>query len=57
MSRIGMFCFTGLNKEQVLQIRGPEHAIYCTEDGRISMAGITSANVAHVAKAIHTVTA
>jgi aspartate aminotransferase len=55
--QIGMFCFTGLNKEQVLQIRGPEHAIYCTEDGRISMAGITSANVAHVAKAIHTVTA
>ena len=30
--------------------------MYCTEDGRISMAGVTSKNVAYVAQAIHDVT-
>ena len=40
---------------QVLKIRS-EHHIYCTEDGRISMAGITSKNVGYVANAIHDVT-
>lgn len=33
-----------------------EFQIFCTEDGRISMAGINSGNVAYIAKAIHTVT-
>ena len=45
-----------LTPEQVDRMREEFH-IYCTKDGRISMAGITSANVAYVAKAMHTVTA
>jgi len=54
-SQIGMFCFSGMSKEQVARLREEFH-IYLTGDGRISMAGITSANVAYVAKAIATVT-
>ena len=33
-----------------------EYAIYLTRDGRISIAGINSANVEYVASAIHRVT-
>ena len=33
-----------------------EYSIYLTGDGRISMAGLTAANVAYVAAAIHEVT-
>lgn len=54
-TQIGMFCFTGLTQEQVLEIRSKYH-IYCTEDGRISMAGVTSKNVAYIAQAIFDVT-
>lgn len=53
--QIGMFCFTGLTTDEVLAMRVND-AIYCTEDGRISMAGITPTNVDHVASAIHAVT-
>lgn len=53
--QIGMFCFTGLNAEQVdLLIR--EHHVYLTKDGRISMAGVTSKNVKYLAEAMHMVT-
>jgi len=45
-----------MNKEQVARLRDEFH-IYLTGDGRISMAGITSKNVAYVAKAIAAVTA
>lgn len=40
---------------QVLKIREDSH-IYFTNDGRISMAGITTANVEYVAKSIFAVT-
>lgn len=53
--QIGMFCFTGLNPEQVDKIVA-EHHVYLTRNGRISIAGITSKNVDHLAKAIHAVT-
>jgi len=53
-SQIGMFCFTGLTTEQVLTMRSKFH-IYCTDDGRISMAGVTTKNVAYLAQAIHDV--
>lgn len=33
-----------------------DYSVYLTKDGRISMAGITSANVAYLAKGIHAVT-
>lgn len=53
--QIGMFCFTGLSEAQVLRLR-KEHHIYCTDDGRISIAGMNSKNVAGVAAALHSVT-
>lgn len=53
-SQIGMFCYTGLSKDEVSRLK-EEYHIYITADGRISMAGITSANVEYVANAIHAV--
>ncbi|XP_022821053.1 aspartate aminotransferase, mitochondrial [Spodoptera litura] len=55
-SQIGMFCYTGLKPEQVLRMTKEFH-IYLTKDGRISVAGICSSNVEHVAEAMHKVTA
>jgi aspartate aminotransferase len=49
-----MFCFSGLNPDQVLKLR-EEHSIYMTGDGRISMAGVTSNNVKKLAAAMHVV--
>ena len=54
-SQIGMFAFTGLSKDQVLNMRNEFH-VYCTLDGRISVAGLTNDNVNYVAKAMHMVT-
>jgi len=53
--QIGMFAFSGLNKDQVMEMRSKHH-IYCTADGRISMAGVTTGNVEYIAQAIHDVT-
>merc|ERR1712088_398351 len=53
--QIGMFCFTGMTPEQVGNII-KDHSVYLTKDGRISMAGVTSGNVGHLAKAMHDVT-
>eukprot|EP00596_Hydrurales_sp_CCMP1899_P005521 CAMPEP_0119045258 /NCGR_PEP_ID=MMETSP1177-20130426/38592_1 /TAXON_ID=2985 /ORGANISM="Ochromonas sp, Strain CCMP1899" /LENGTH=411 /DNA_ID=CAMNT_0007016755 /DNA_START=51 /DNA_END=1286 /DNA_ORIENTATION=- len=53
--QIGMFCFTGLSEDQVLKLRHEYH-IYCTDDGRISIAGMNTKNVAIVANALHCVT-
>ncbi|CAM9546945.1 unnamed protein product [Laminaria digitata] len=53
--QIGMFCYTGLTQEEVLKIRKDSH-IYFTNDGRISMAGITSSNVEYVAQSIYAIT-
>lgn len=54
VKQIGMFAYSGLNKEQVLEMRNKHH-IYCTLDGRISMAGVTTGNVDYLANAIHDV--
>ena len=54
-NQIGMFCYTGLTPPQVERMTA-EFDVYLTKDGRISVAGITSANVAHLAKAMHAVT-
>lgn len=52
IKQIGMFTFTGLNAEQVsFMIR--EYHIYMTSDGRISMAGLSSRTVPHLADAMH----
>ena len=52
--QIGMFAYSGLNKDQVMTMR-EKHHVYCTADGRISMAGVTSGNVDYIANAIHDV--
>ncbi len=49
--QIGMFCFTGLSKEQVLRLR-EEYHIYCTDDGRFSLAGINNQNIDYLASSI-----
>ena len=53
--QIGMFAYSGMTKEQVMELKSKHH-IYCTADGRISMAGVTSENVEYIAQAIHDVT-
>ncbi|KAL3500530.1 hypothetical protein ACH5RR_039623 [Cinchona calisaya] len=50
--QIGMFTFTGLNLDQVAFMT-KEYHIYMTSDGRISMAGLSSRTVPHLADAIH----
>ena len=54
-NQIGMFAFTGMTADMCDQLMSDYH-IYLTKDGRISIAGINSGNVAYVAKAIHEVT-
>ncbi|VUZ56384.1 unnamed protein product [Hymenolepis diminuta] len=54
-NQIGMFCFTGLNPEQVEKMT-KNFSIYLTKDGRISVAGVTTKNVGYLAKAMHEVT-
>lgn len=53
--QIGMFAYSGMTKDQVLTMR-EKHHVYCTADGRISMAGVTTGNVDYIAHAIHDVT-
>jgi aspartate aminotransferase len=54
-TQIGMFAYSGLTVDQVDALR-EKYSIYCTADGRISMAGVTSGNVKYIAEAIHDVT-
>jgi aspartate aminotransferase len=53
--QIGMFCFSGMTPEQVEKLR-TEYHIYMTKNGRISMAGVTSKNVAYLSECMHAVT-
>lgn len=53
--QIGMFSFLGLEKIEVEKLRSDYH-IYCTDDSRISIAGINPENVEYVAGAIIDVT-
>lgn len=50
-----MFCFTGLAPEQVNRL-AKEFSVYLTQDGRISMVGVTTGNVDYLGGAIHEVT-
>jgi len=52
--QIGMFCYSGLKPEQVERLANEFH-VYLTKNGRISIAGISSNNVEHLAKSIHEV--
>lgn len=47
-NQIGMFSFTGLSKAQSEAMC--DKSVYMTSNGRISIVGITQANVKHVAK-------
>ncbi|KAI9490916.1 aspartate aminotransferase [Zychaea mexicana] len=49
--QIGMFSFTGLNATQVKLLKEKYH-IYMTDNGRISMAGLSTKNVDYFAKAV-----
>ena len=49
--QIGMFAFTGLDQPQVDALLNV-HGIYLTSDGRMSLAGLKSADVDVVADAI-----
>ncbi|KAK7055019.1 Aspartate aminotransferase, mitochondrial [Halocaridina rubra] len=53
--QIGMFCFTGMTPDQVEKLT-KEYSVYLTKDGRISVAGVASSNVAYLAHAMHQVT-
>ena len=54
-NQIGMFAYTGIKPEQVEKMTKDYH-VYLTKNGRISIAGITTHNVKHLATAIHDVT-
>ena len=54
-SQIGMFAYTGLSKDAVVECRD-KHAIYMTADGRISIAGLNTNNLGYISEAFHEVT-
>ncbi|HEY5235711.1 MAG TPA: aminotransferase class I/II-fold pyridoxal phosphate-dependent enzyme, partial [Rhabdochlamydiaceae bacterium] len=53
--RVGMFCFSGLKKEEVERLQ-KEFAIYMPLDGRINIAGLSDENLFTVVDAITEVT-
>ena len=55
IKQIGMFAYTGISKEKVLQLRA-EESIYFTDDGRISISGLNTKNVSHVADCFNRIT-
>lgn len=50
-SQIGMFAFTGLQAKHV-KILADKYHIYCTSNGRFSMAGVNPGNVEYIAGAM-----
>jgi aspartate/tyrosine/aromatic aminotransferase len=50
----GMFSFSGLTKEQVLQLR-EKYSIYIVDSGRINVAGMTRDNMDQLCEAIKSV--
>jgi len=47
----GMFCFLGINKEQVLQLR-QQYGIYLLDNTRINVAGLSEHNIPTVVKRV-----
>ena len=47
----GMFCFLGIAPEQVQRLK-KDHGVYMVDSSRINVAGITEANVEHLARSI-----
>lgn len=54
LTQRGMFSYSGLNAEQVEQLRA-EHGIYAVSSGRICVAALNSGNIDYVASAIASV--
>ena len=53
-NQIGMFAYSGLKESEVKSLR--TNSVYMNYDGRMSMTGVNSSNVDHLASAIHDVT-
>jgi len=51
-TQIGMFSYTGLNKEQCIWLK-EEKSLYLLKSGRVSMCGVTPDNIDYVAEAIN----
>ncbi|TRX89228.1 hypothetical protein FHL15_009926 [Xylaria flabelliformis] len=51
----GMFTYTGLDAKQIDRLKN-EHHVYLQDTGRLSIAGLNSTNIDHVAKSLHAVT-
>jgi aromatic-amino-acid transaminase len=49
--QIGMFSYSGLNKEQMVRLRS-EFGVYGTDTGRMCVAALNSKNIDHVCHAI-----
>ena len=47
----GMFCFLGITADQVTQLK-KDHGVYMVDSSRINVAGITPANIDHLATSI-----
>lgn len=54
INQIGMFCYTGLNKDQVNTLINEYH-IYMTNDGRISMSGLNEDNLEYFCTSVYNV--
>lgn len=52
IQQIGMFSFTGLNRQQVDYMIKEKH-VYLMASGRINMCGLTTKNIDYVAQSIH----
>ena len=52
--QFGMFSFLGITADQVIQLR-EKHSVYMLESSRISIAGLTSANLDYVAESLASV--
>ena len=50
-SQIGMFSYSGLNKDQMVRLRN-EFGVYGTDTGRMCVAALNSKNIEYVCKAI-----
>jgi aspartate aminotransferase len=50
----GMFSLLPLNIEQIMTLRN-DYSIYCNDEGRINIAGLTEANIEYFAHAIRTI--
>jgi len=51
VNQIGMFAYTGLEAKHVIALEKKWH-IYCTKNGRFSMAGVNLNNASYIANAM-----